>query len=199
MRPQQRRRLSAPRVEYSGHFAYSFRLFKASPVRFAVVTTPKISVWARVALRDVPTSRQPIAIRRRGDPDIVTEVAALPSAGQGVARQRRRDGRFIVAFVIGWRGLIGLIVAVIVAVRAAVYVAAFVIGRRGRRGRREWRRRRERREWRGLVIVAVIVAVIAQRRRRRVRREWRGLVIVCLLYTSPSPRDVEESRMPSSA
>ena len=26
-----------------------------------------------------------------------------------------------------------------------------------------------------------------------------GLFIVCLLYTSPSPRDVEESRMPSSA
>ena len=26
-----------------------------------------------------------------------------------------------------------------------------------------------------------------------------GLVSVCLLYTSPSPRDVEESRMPSSA
>ena len=24
-------------------------------------------------------------------------------------------------------------------------------------------------------------------------------IIVCLLYTSPSPRDVEESRMPSSA
>ena len=28
-------------------------------------------------------------------------------------------------------------------------------------------------------------------------RRTRG--IVCLLYTSPSPRDVEESRMPSSA
>ena len=27
----------------------------------------------------------------------------------------------------------------------------------------------------------------------------RGLVDICLLYTSPSPRDVEESRMPSSA
>ena len=27
----------------------------------------------------------------------------------------------------------------------------------------------------------------------------RGEVIACLLYTSPSPRDVEESRMPSSA
>ena len=27
----------------------------------------------------------------------------------------------------------------------------------------------------------------------------RGIPIVCLLYTSPSPRDVEESRMPSSA
>ena len=26
-----------------------------------------------------------------------------------------------------------------------------------------------------------------------------GLCIICLLYTSPSPRDVEESRMPSSA
>ena len=26
-----------------------------------------------------------------------------------------------------------------------------------------------------------------------------GLTINCLLYTSPSPRDVEESRMPSSA
>ena len=26
-----------------------------------------------------------------------------------------------------------------------------------------------------------------------------GLGLLCLLYTSPSPRDVEESRMPSSA
>ena len=26
-----------------------------------------------------------------------------------------------------------------------------------------------------------------------------GMVRICLLYTSPSPRDVEESRMPSSA
>ena len=26
-----------------------------------------------------------------------------------------------------------------------------------------------------------------------------NLIYVCLLYTSPSPRDVEESRMPSSA
>ena len=26
-----------------------------------------------------------------------------------------------------------------------------------------------------------------------------GLILTCLLYTSPSPRDVEESRMPSSA
>ena len=28
---------------------------------------------------------------------------------------------------------------------------------------------------------------------------WFDLVMGCLLYTSPSPRDVEESRMPSSA
>ena len=32
----------------------------------------------------------------------------------------------------------------------------------------------------------------------RERAESRGIRI-CLLYTSPSPRDVEESRMPSSA
>ena len=30
-------------------------------------------------------------------------------------------------------------------------------------------------------------------------RKSDGLVVTCLLYTSPSPRDVEESRMPSSA
>ena len=29
--------------------------------------------------------------------------------------------------------------------------------------------------------------------------EFVGLIGPCLLYTSPSPRDVEESRMPSSA
>ena len=32
--------------------------------------------------------------------------------------------------------------------------------------------------------------------------DWNGdpdLWFICLLYTSPSPRDVEESRMPSSA
>ena len=29
--------------------------------------------------------------------------------------------------------------------------------------------------------------------------EWNDLVYNCLLYTSPSPRDAHESRMPSSA
>ena len=32
-----------------------------------------------------------------------------------------------------------------------------------------------------------------------VKLERKGGLSVCLLYTSPSPRDVEESRMPSSA
>jgi len=31
------------------------------------------------------------------------------------------------------------------------------------------------------------------------KTEWEKRVATCLLYTSPSPRDVEESRMPSSA
>ena len=33
----------------------------------------------------------------------------------------------------------------------------------------------------------------------RARHFWQGNAGLCLLYTSPSPRDVEESRMPSSA
>ena len=36
-------------------------------------------------------------------------------------------------------------------------------------------------------------------RRRRERELQARLLEACLLYTSPSPRDVEESRMPSSA
>ena len=31
------------------------------------------------------------------------------------------------------------------------------------------------------------------------RRRYRELIVTCLLYTSPSPRDDELSRMPSSA
>ena len=30
-------------------------------------------------------------------------------------------------------------------------------------------------------------------------KNWRSWVYVCLLYTSPSPRDRQKSRMPSSA
>ena len=30
-------------------------------------------------------------------------------------------------------------------------------------------------------------------------QDWAEMLLSCLLYTSPSPRDVEESRMPSSA
>ena len=35
--------------------------------------------------------------------------------------------------------------------------------------------------------------------RNRAVQDPRKRFVVCLLYTSPSPRDVEESRMPSSA
>ena len=41
---------------------------------------------------------------------------------------------------------------------------------------------------------------IAKAQKKSTRDANEGLVsIICLLYTSPSPRDVEESRMPSSA
>ena len=41
-----------------------------------------------------------------------------------------------------------------------------------------------------------------KKRTRKITEEQREALrqrMVCLLYTSPSPRDVEESRMPSSA
>ena len=41
--------------------------------------------------------------------------------------------------------------------------------------------------------------IFAQRRCNGTTEAYYGLSWPCLLYTSPSPRDVEESRMPSSA
>ena len=38
-----------------------------------------------------------------------------------------------------------------------------------------------------------------QAERQDIRPLRIGILNICLLYTSPSPRDVEESRMPSSA
>ena len=40
---------------------------------------------------------------------------------------------------------------------------------------------------------------LAKGRFDRARERGSDLHQICLLYTSPSPRDVEESRMPSSA
>ena len=65
----------------------------------------------------------------------------------------------------------------------------------------------------GLVLLMLGVAVLLKREKQEERWRWpwllsgvmAALVLVlppspsCLLYTSPSPRDVEESRMPSSA
>ena len=41
---------------------------------------------------------------------------------------------------------------------------------------------------RALLVAAAAVAIVAV-----------GVLVVCLLYTSPSPRDKRQSRMPSSA
>ena len=40
---------------------------------------------------------------------------------------------------------------------------------------------------------------MAEEKKGFFKRLVSGLTKTCLLYTSPSPRDVEESRMPSSA
>jgi len=41
--------------------------------------------------------------------------------------------------------------------------------------------------------------VIAKRKAQEKYEKMKADAMICLLYTSPSPRDVEESRMPSSA
>ena len=54
----------------------------------------------------------------------------------------------------------------------------------------------------GLVLLMLGVALLLKREKQAERWRWPWLVsgvMACLLYTSPSPRDVEESRMPSSA
>ena len=58
----------------------------------------------------------------------------------------------------------------------------------------------------GLFLAVVMVGTLARYFADQIQKhQWLGylglfaILLVCLLYTSPSPRDVEESRMPSSA
>ena len=50
-----------------------------------------------------------------------------------------------------------------------------------------------------VAVIAVLAAVALPSYQRHVLKTHRAMAKACLLYTSPSPRDVEESRMPSSA
>ena len=52
---------------------------------------------------------------------------------------------------------------------------------------------------RGYVPVPILILIYAYLLRRKLPNVARGLTIGCLLYTSPSPRDLSTSRMPSSA
>ena len=49
------------------------------------------------------------------------------------------------------------------------------------------------------LIVFLVYLIITVQKLGRVIDETEKTIKTCLLYTSPSPRDVEESRMPSSA
>ena len=49
------------------------------------------------------------------------------------------------------------------------------------------------------VMIAVVDAAVAKAYDSGRQISWMEIYTGCLLYTSPSPRDVEESRMPSSA
>ena len=54
----------------------------------------------------------------------------------------------------------------------------------------------------GVGIVGLTLAQLTQAIRRKVDEDMETVVaegIACLLYTSPSPRDKRQSRMPSSA
>ena len=49
-----------------------------------------------------------------------------------------------------------------------------------------------RRKWPGALLAAVPILFVGA-------EAWQGVIYTCLLYTSPSPRDLSTSRMPSSA
>ena len=52
----------------------------------------------------------------------------------------------------------------------------------------------------GVALVAALAGgALGWLHRSQARRDRRGTLTPCLLYTSPSPRDTERSRMPSSA
>ena len=52
----------------------------------------------------------------------------------------------------------------------------------------------------GIGIIHKNMSIAAQAEQvRSVKRSESGMIIDCLLYTSPSPRDKRQSRMPSSA
>ena len=48
-------------------------------------------------------------------------------------------------------------------------------------------------------IILMFVVLYFLMIRPQMKRQKEHKAMICLLYTSPSPRDVEESRMPSSA
>ena len=52
----------------------------------------------------------------------------------------------------------------------------------------------------GLIMSLLLIYLTLQYEAEfNIRKYETGHIWICLLYTSPSPRDVEESRMPSSA
>ena len=53
--------------------------------------------------------------------------------------------------------------------------------------------------WTELLVIGIVSLIVVGPKDLPVLFRKAGQFIGCLLYTSPSPRDVEESRMPSSA
>ena len=55
----------------------------------------------------------------------------------------------------------------------------------------------------GLLLIGLVVFGVVQQKawshQAELTKRFEACMESCLLYTSPSPRDVEESRMPSSA
>ena len=54
-------------------------------------------------------------------------------------------------------------------------------------------------QWLGLIVMTLLIFAVMYFLDREVRRMKGELPPTCLLYTSPSPRDLSTSRMPSSA
>ena len=127
---------------------------------------------------------------------LVTALAALVVGGLSVFMHLQHWERIFNGFGHLTSGITQELIAIVVL--AAVAVAYLVMLRKSDDGASvpKWL------AWLSVALSVALVAVMAHSYTMAARPAWDSvlwILYVCLLYTSPSPRDMRRSRMPSSA